>query len=644
MSAIWGCIEYKNNRCIESMASEFKRKCRLERIKEVPFNNALIGSGIQVINDEDEYESMPYIIDDEKTIITADCIIDNRKELIKELMPLLEMETDINSIPSGKLICLAYKKWSYDFVEHLEGMFAIAIYNADKQELFLCTDRVSSRSLYYFKNDNRCIFSTLISPIKKIVSDLKVNYMYLNDFALLPGLMPNISYTETPWEEVYIIEPGCSMLISKGGITKKRYYKPEKKYISDDLHELKEEFLKVYKKAVIRATRTNMNVGIALSGGLDSSSIAAFAEPEMAKHGKKLISYTYVPYYNVARYFDKRMVINEAKYVEEISRMYPSIETNYVNNDGKSFWGDLDELLDIMEIPFKAFVNLPILLDIYKKAADKGCKVFLTGQTGNASVSYGNIDDTIYDKVRKGHYISAFCYYNNFCKKAGISRKRFFPKEIKKILSQSFIGNDQRELSTKNINPFVNANLLNEYKFSSRNKSGLILAETQRILRSEEFLNKLYFLPALSYIGAMETKMGLNTGIVIRDATRDTNVLDYCASFPFDCFCHNSTPRYLIRGFMEEFLPSKILYPIIKSGVQSADWIYRLRKEKKEVFKGINMLSIDRRIEHFLDLKKVTEFRDKELPFTHSNEREYLNLFIVYILYVFIKNEKMFQN
>ena len=88
MSAIWGCIEYEKSLCsIKSMASEYRRKCKIDQIREVEFKNSLIGSGIQEINEEDEFETMPYIVDDGKTMITADCILDNREELIHELMP-----------------------------------------------------------------------------------------------------------------------------------------------------------------------------------------------------------------------------------------------------------------------------------------------------------------------------------------------------------------------------------------------------------------------------------------------------------------------------------------------------------------------------------------------------------------------------
>ena len=76
MSAIWGHIDYLKDVCtVSSMASEYKRKCKLDKITEKHFANGLFGSGIQFINEEDEYEEMPYFLNEEggeaETVILA---------------------------------------------------------------------------------------------------------------------------------------------------------------------------------------------------------------------------------------------------------------------------------------------------------------------------------------------------------------------------------------------------------------------------------------------------------------------------------------------------------------------------------------------------------------------------------------------
>ena len=285
-------------------------------------------------------------------------------------------------------------------------------------------------------------------------------------------------------------------------------------------------------------------------------------------------------------FYPKNQITNESGYVNEIVKMYPNIKPTYTDNGGKSFYGYVDELVDVMEIPFKAFVNLPLLLEIYKSAAQRGCKVFLNGQTGNASVSFGG----------------------------------------------------QQELTKELINKFVNSDLLADYSLQKRNQTNIALNFSEEpACKRENITSVIYTLPALSYIGAMETKLGLYTGIVIRDATRDMDILNFCNSFPFEYYCYKGTPRYLIRGFMKDLLPRCILYPILKTGIQSSDWIYRLTDEKDTILDDIKESASAEALDKYLNKTAITEFLDESKDFNLQTENEYLYLFITYIFMRYIK-------
>lgn len=632
MSAIWGNIEFgKKTSSVSSMADEYNRKCKLDRIREVHYKNSIIGAGLLHINPEDEYEQMPYTLEDRDTVIVADAFLDNREELYLELSQAGFLGDDIDKIPDGKMICAAYERWGYDFVKYIKGIYSIAVYDASEEKLFICTDRTSSRCLYYYKGEETVTFSTLISPIKKLFPDIPLNDMYMKDFIVLPGLLPNISSDETPWNGIYIIEAGCSVTITAEDVVINRYYSPQKQELPKDINKIKNMFLETYHKSAERAVRTNKGVAIALSGGFDSSSVAAMAAPILGRENKKLYSYTYVPHYNVSSYYPKRLITDESYYVKEIAGMYPNIEATYTDNGGKGCFDYIDELIDIMEIPFKAFVNLPLLLEIYKSASEKGCKIFLNGQTGNATVSFGDIDAAINYLCSNKNYLTAFKYFNNFCKASGYSRKKAFPIEIDRLISQKKKSFIQTELEEEDINPFISKNLLGEYSLAQRNKSGMLFGEDVPVLTADKMKYEVYTLPALSYIGAMETKLGLYTGIVIRDPTRDSDIIDFALSFPFEYFSYNGIPRYLIRGFMEELLPRCILYPIDKRGVQSADWIFRLSDNKDSIMESFWKIFHDTSEKNYLDIAEIEKFLKENNDFNKENEIEYLYVIIAYI-------------
>ena len=135
----------------------------------------------------------------------------------------------------------------------------------------------------------------------------------------------------------------------------------------------------------------------------------------------------------------------------------------------------------------------------------------------------------------------------------------------------------------------------------------------------------------------METKLGLYTGMVIRDATRDKDILNYCLSFPYEYYSYEGIPRYLIRGFMEDLLPRCILYPIIKTGRQSTDWIYRLKQSENEIFSSIDEEIESNNVRKFINREAITEFDKARYALSKENEHDYLLLFMVHVFMMFMR-------
>ena len=649
MSAIWGHINCLNKESsVATMAAEYRRKCKLDSVDETVFKNALLGFGLQIINEEDRHERAPYIVDGGDTAVLADCVLDNREELTAELWGAEAKETDI---PGGLIIARAYEKWGYDLAKHLRGLFSVAIYNARDGKLFLCVDQCACRCLNYYVDEAGCTFSTLLSPIKQVVPGIVENEDYIMDFLCVPGLLPNITATETPHKNGYLVEAGCSVLIDTVEPGKapviSRYYRPETVEVSRNINTAKVQFLETYGKAVKSALRTAGKVAMALSGGFDSSSVAVLAAPELAKMGKNLDSYTYVPFYKeeVRAENPSYFITDESEDVKAIATMYPNIETHFEDDGGEDFTVSLDELIDVMEVPFKAFVNLHTLINIYKKAATSGAKVFLNGQCGNASVSFGDIDSAAYHLYRKKRFISCRRYFKNFCKLAGRDAKADYRDFIEYIKSEAVV--DSEEISYRDMmSPFISPEVKENYDLYKRAGKFMHALERGAVTLKEDYADVLYSPVSYAYIGAMETKLGLHTGMIIRDATRDVDVLNYCKSVPFEFFAYEGTPRYFIRGFMKDLLPKRILYPILKSGQQSADWIHRLNAHREDVRKLLNETVAKSAEKDSLTVKKylndecVREFLKEIQNFKKDKEDTLTYLFIATIWVKYFTNSE----
>ncbi len=628
MSAIWGSIDFGAEKShVYSMTDEYKRKCRLDGITERHFGDALFGFGLQSINDEDEYEEAPYIVDDGNTIITADCILDNRDELIKEF----SLNIEPSHISDGRLICLAYEKWHYDLAKHLRGLFSIAIYNTAIKELFLCVDQTASRCLYYHVRNNAAIFSTLISPIKQVYKDIPQNEQYYIDFLTLPGLDPNANATDTPFEKVYMIEAGCNVIISGAEDTTKvrveRYYHLPTRCKHMKIEDAKKEFRQAFAKAAEAATRTNGETSVFLSSGFDSSSVAAYSAKALALKGKNLYSYTYVPYYKMsAEDYPPNYIMDETEDVKRFAERYPNIITSFEDGGGKDCLQAMPLLLDIMEIPYKAYVNLATFSEVLDKASKNGSKVMLTGQVGNSTVSFGNINDILYHLYSRGKYLTFIRYYSKYCKLCGISRKANFKGMLS--LMQCYdraLQCDGSELNQDNnelFNPYINKELFKKSSFDNR-------ISKDKPLTVEEYDEYCYSTKAFAYLGAMETKLGLYSGVVLRDETRNLDIIEFCARVPYEYFCYDGVPRFFVRGTLDDMIPEHILYPIDRYGMQSCDWLKRISVNSERFWNDF-IKSLEN--EKCLDRDKIKEFLKSPLPIETQNAKNYQFLLVIYLL------------
>ena len=182
MSAIWGIIEKKlqsvHSAQTSLMRKHYEEHCRIDRIEEFQNDSCYMACGIQHFTPEASSEHLPVSPGDGRYVLTADVVLDNRDELIAELVTeqILTTEGSNNRpdrkrpavITDGFLLQLAFERWNYDFVKHLKGLFAIAIYDTEKRELFLCTDQISNRCLSYYCTDSQLVFSTMLTADQKI--------------------------------------------------------------------------------------------------------------------------------------------------------------------------------------------------------------------------------------------------------------------------------------------------------------------------------------------------------------------------------------------------------------------------------------------------------------------------------------------
>lgn len=173
-----------------------------------------------------------------------------------------------------EVVLRAYQQWGAAFPEHLNGMFALAIWDTREEELLLVRDRMGVKPLYYqptaagvlFGSEPKAIFANPLAPPVVDADSLRE----LLSFAKTPGL--------TAFRDVREVRPGHVLRVRRGGLTERRYWALEARPHTDDLPTTIRTVRDLLEDIIARQLISDVPLCVLLSGGLDSSALTALAQ------------------------------------------------------------------------------------------------------------------------------------------------------------------------------------------------------------------------------------------------------------------------------------------------------------------------------------------------------------------------------
>lgn len=206
--------------------------------------------------------------------ITADARLDSRTELIAELQG--SGRKVMLNVPDSELILHAYSVWGAQCVDHLRGDFSFAIWDVRTRSLFCARDHFGIKPFYYAHGSDLFLFSNTLKCLRLHPSvSSTLNEAAVGDF-LLFGL--NYDDATTTFRDIQRLPAAHCLTISAGEAKCQRYWSPPThgniRYSNS--RDYVEHFQALLQEAVADRLRSD-RIGILLSGGLDSSSVAAVA-------------------------------------------------------------------------------------------------------------------------------------------------------------------------------------------------------------------------------------------------------------------------------------------------------------------------------------------------------------------------------
>ncbi len=212
----------------------------------------------------------PMTTTDGSIVISQNGEIYNYVELREEL---LRRGHTLATHGDTEVIGHLYQEFGDDFVDHLRGMFAIALWDKPRQRLILARDRLGKKPIYWRLADGRLSYG---SEMKVILTEPDVA-KDIDRQAL--ALFLEYQYIPAPWTILRGVHklPPASILTWDGGEPRiRRYWEPDyTTKVRRSLEEDREAALEVLRESVRLRLRSDVPVGAFLSGGMDSSTVVA---------------------------------------------------------------------------------------------------------------------------------------------------------------------------------------------------------------------------------------------------------------------------------------------------------------------------------------------------------------------------------
>ncbi|MDP4264714.1 MAG: asparagine synthase (glutamine-hydrolyzing) [Bacteroidota bacterium] len=282
-----------------------------------------------------------------------------------------------------EVILAAYHHYSDDCVDHFDGMFAFAIWDEQEQELFAARDRFGEKPFFYSFNGSKLIFASEMKALWAAGVERKPNLCMHFNFI-------TIGYTDNPgqpgetfFENVFKLPPASALYFTPSSreLIVEKYWDIDPAYqdkkISDN--EAIEQFSYLFSGSIKRRLRSDVAIGTSLSGGLDSSSIAATVSsltvPSntesllQAKPGSSLSSFT-----AIFPGFDK----DESFFAMQAAKQY-GLEPRTIEITVSDFVNDWKMFVHYQEEPFGS-ASAYAQYKVFQLAKQNHVTVLLDGQ------------------------------------------------------------------------------------------------------------------------------------------------------------------------------------------------------------------------------------------------------------------------
>ncbi|MFC4182180.1 asparagine synthase (glutamine-hydrolyzing) [Saccharococcus thermophilus] len=493
---------------------------------------------------------------------------DIRKELLKK-------GYTFQGHSDTEVLLNAYIEWKERCVELFNGIFAFAVWDEQREQLFLARDRLGVKPLFYRHSDDGFLFG---SEIKAILAHphVKAEVDY-EGLAEVFGLGPS----RTPGHGVFCgikeLRPAHALTFSREGVRVWRYWNVQSDAHRDSLAETVEKLRFLLTDAVTRQLVSDVPVCTFLSGGIDSSAITAIAATVFAKEGKGQLHTYSIDYEGNEQYFKANdfQPNADAPFIELISETFQTVHHRCVISQ-EDLFDHLREAVIVRDVPGMADVDSSLLW--FCKKIRKDFVVSLSGECA--------------DEIFGG--------YPWFHRPDDLAR-RGFPWMRSTEARIDLLKQDWRK--KLRLDEYVQTRFCETIAEVPR-LEGESAEEAKR--RELFYLNMIWFMTTLL---DRKDRMSMGASLEVRVPFADHRLVEYVWNIPWEMKMYGNREKGILRKALEGILPEDVLYrkkspypkthhPLYTKLVKN--WLKELLNDRSSV------------LYEFFDAKKLEELVETE--------------------------------
>lgn len=508
----------------------------------------------------------------------------------KEIRNKLNVNWKTNS--DTEVILQAFISYGKDFVNHLNGMFSIAIWDKELKELNLFRDRLGIKPLFYFFDGEKFVFASEIKAFKVLKMPLSINkkavYNYFNF-----GFSPQ---KETIYNEIKQLDAACYGVLTNGVFEINKYWKLDsniKNNPSLNFKQAQSDLDNLLQKSVEYRLISDVGIGTFLSGGTDSSLITAIA----SKQSSTKVN-TFSIGFKEAKYNESIQAKEIANYLKTNHNEFIVSYTDAIDN--------LEKVMDNFDQPFVDSSALPTYL--ISKLAKEHVTVSLSGDGGDELfMGYGSYNwGERLNKPFNWHSRKLIAYILSLSNSNRNNRASLvFNASNKSNLVEHIFSQEQYLFSVKELDKlllcdekYLENNFAKKYSF----KMNQTLFEINNYLK-EDLLVKV-------------DRASMLNGLEVRVPLLDHNIVEFALSLPDKFKMTGGVQKHILKQVLYQYVPKQLLdYPKWGFSIPLQYWL------KNEIYYLIEKYLDDKLIEdqQIFNLNYV-----KELKLRFLNGEDYL--------------------